>query len=121
VRTIRENTAGAGALTQRVFARPLERGKLHLLLRGTNFQIKVWSALLSAAPGELLSYQQLAARARCAGASRAVGSAMARNRIAYLIPCHRVIRQSGDWGNYRWGLERKLALHGWESAHVAGA
>ncbi|MDA8962146.1 MGMT family protein, partial [Congregibacter sp.] len=47
-------------------------------------------------------------------AHRAVGSAMARNRIAYLIPCHRVIRQGGDWGNYRWGLERKLALHLWE-------
>lgn len=112
--TRQENTPGAGDLLDRVFARPLERGKLHLLLRGTNFQVKVWEALMRVSPGQLLSYQQLGAIAETGQAHRAVGSAMARNRIAYLIPCHRVIRQGGDWGNYRWGLERKLALHVWE-------
>ncbi|WOJ98563.1 methylated-DNA--[protein]-cysteine S-methyltransferase [Congregibacter brevis] len=109
-----ENSAAAAKLLQRVFAAPLEQGKLHLLLRGTNFQVKVWEALMQVNPGDLVSYQQLGAIAGTGNAHRAVGSAMARNRIAYLIPCHRVIRQGGDWGNYRWGLERKLALHVWE-------
>jgi AraC family transcriptional regulator of adaptative response/methylated-DNA-[protein]-cysteine methyltransferase len=110
-----ENHPAAVTLTGSIFARPLQPGRLHLLLRGTNFQLRVWEALLRVAPGELVSYQQLATRADAAGASRAVGSAMARNRIAWLIPCHRVIRQSGDFGSYRWGIERKLAMHGWES------
>ncbi|CAN0604141.1 unnamed protein product, partial [Ectocarpus sp. 12 AP-2014] len=105
----------AEALVDSLFKRPLERGRIHLLLRGTNFQIKVWEALLRVAPGQLASYQQLARLAEYPGASRAVGSAMARNRIAYLIPCHRVIRQTGDFGSYRWGVERKLAIHSWES------
>ncbi|MDP5052175.1 MAG: methylated-DNA--[protein]-cysteine S-methyltransferase [Congregibacter sp.] len=108
------NAAGADDLLTRIFARHLERGKLQLLLRGTNFQVKVWEALMQVSPGQLVSYQQLGAIAGTGQAHRAVGSAMARNRIAYLIPCHRVIRQGGDWGNYRWGLERKLALHIWE-------
>jgi AraC family transcriptional regulator of adaptative response/methylated-DNA-[protein]-cysteine methyltransferase len=106
--------AGAAQWLAKIFDRPLERGKLHLLLRGTNFQVKVWEALLQITPGELVSYQQLGALAGTTNAHRAVGSAMARNRIAYLIPCHRVIRQDGDWGHYRWGLERKLAMHVWE-------
>ncbi len=105
---------GARAFAARIFQRPFEAGRLHLLLRGTNFQLKVWEALIRVAPGELVSYQQLARAAGSPGASRAVGSAMARNRIAFLIPCHRVIRQNGDFGSYRWGLERKLAIHGWE-------
>jgi len=109
-----ENAGGAADLLSRIFKHPLERGKLHLLLRGTNFQVKVWEALMRVPPGQLLSYQQLGSIAGTGSAHRAVGSAMARNRIAYLIPCHRVIRQGGDWGNYRWGLERKLALHMWE-------
>lgn len=105
----------AGDMLQPLFARPLQSGKVHLLLRGTNFQLQVWKALIAIPPGQLLSYQQLARHAAAPGASRAVGTAMARNRIAYLIPCHRVIRQSGDFGSYRWGLERKLAMHGWEN------
>lgn len=112
--TREQNNIAAAELLEQVFAKRLERGKLHLLLRGTNFQVKVWEALMQVAPGQLVSYQQLGAIAGTGQAHRAVGSAMARNRIAYLIPCHRVIRQGGDWGNYRWGLERKLALHLWE-------
>ena len=104
----------AGNVLRPLFAKPLQAGKVHLLLRGTNFQLQVWKALVAIPPGQLLSYQQLAQHAAAPGASRAVGTAMARNRIAYLIPCHRVIRQSGDFGSYRWGVERKLAIHGWE-------
>lgn len=114
--THRPDANGALALSEQIFARPLERGKLHLLLRGTNFQVKVWEALMAIPPGQLVSYQQLASVSGVPKASRAVGSAMAKNTIAYLIPCHRVIRQSGDWGNYRWGMQRKLALHLWETS-----
>jgi len=113
---ISEDHSQAQQLATRLFTQSLERGRLHLLLRGTNFQVQVWRALVAVGEGELISYRGLASLAGRPGASRAVGSAMARNRIAYLIPCHRVIREDGSWGNYRWGLERKLALRGWESA-----
>ncbi|MFT6913870.1 MAG: AraC family transcriptional regulator of adaptative response [Motiliproteus sp.] len=94
-------------------------GSLHLLLRGTNFQLKVWEALLRVGPGELVSYSQLAVLAGSPRASRAVGSALAANRIGYLIPCHRVIRESGEVGAFRWGSERKAAMQGWEASQQA--
>ena len=89
---------------------------LHLLLRGTNFQIKVWEALLRVAPGQAISYQTLAGMSGNPRAQRAVGSALAQNRIALLIPCHRVIHEDGTVGQYRWGSERKEALLAYESA-----
>lgn len=107
---------GAQALAQRLFPEEPRPGKLHLLLRGTDFQIKVWKALLRVPEASLVSYGHLARAAGVPGAARAVGSAVAANRIALLIPCHRVIRENGDFGEYRWGAERKLALHGWERA-----
>lgn len=91
-----------------------------LLLRGTNFQIQVWRALLATQPGEVLSYATLARRAGAPGAARAVGGAMAANTLAVLIPCHRVLREDGDVGHYRWGVPRKLALLGWEAARAEG-
>jgi AraC family transcriptional regulator of adaptative response/methylated-DNA-[protein]-cysteine methyltransferase len=90
---------------------------LHLHLRGTNFQLKVWEALLRIPPGAVISYQGLAEQAGHPGASRAVGTALGRNPIAVLIPCHRVIRKLGEFGNYRYGLARKKALLGWEVAN----
>jgi len=89
---------------------------LHLHLRGTNFQLKVWEALLRIPPGAVTSYQGLAKQAGHPGASRAVGTALGRNPIAVLIPCHRVIRKLGEFGNYRYGVVRKKALLGWEAA-----
>jgi AraC family transcriptional regulator of adaptative response/methylated-DNA-[protein]-cysteine methyltransferase len=82
----------------------------HLHLRGTNFQLQVWQALLAIPPGRLTNYGELAARIGAPKASRAVGSAIGRNPIAYLIPCHRVIRALGVIGDYRWGHERKQAM-----------
>jgi AraC family transcriptional regulator of adaptative response/methylated-DNA-[protein]-cysteine methyltransferase len=93
------------------------RKPLHLHLRGTNFQLKVWEALLRIPPGAVISYQGLAEQAGHPGASRAVGTALGRNPIAVLIPCHRVIRKLGEFGNYRYGLARKKALLGWEAAN----
>lgn len=92
---------------------------LRLHLRGTNFQLKVWEALLRIPTGAVTSYEGLAAQAGHPGASRAVGTALGRNPIAVLIPCHRVIRKLGEFGNYRYGAARKKALLGWEAAQVA--
>jgi len=106
------------ALLHDIFPSVPTRGKVHLVLRGTNFQMKVWEALIHTEFGKVISYQQLAARAGCPRAQRAAGSALASNHIGFLIPCHRVIRESGDAGNYRWGNERKLAMLAWEAGRV---
>ncbi|MEI2419319.1 methylated-DNA--[protein]-cysteine S-methyltransferase, partial [Arthrospira platensis SPKY2] len=106
---------GAQQLLRDVFPATPSRGRVHLVLRGTNFQMKVWEALVHTEFGHVISYQRLAERAGCPRASRAVGNALAANQIGFLIPCHRVIRESGDVGNYRWGSERKLAMLAWEA------
>lgn len=113
---LRQNDAEAQRLMDQVFPATPQPGRLHLLLRGTNFQLKVWEALLRLPPGRRVSYTQLAALAGQPRAQRAVGSALAANTIGYLIPCHRVIRESGESGHYRWGDERKSAMLAWEAA-----
>lgn len=89
---------------------------VRLHVRGTNFQIKVWEALLGIPAGQLLSYEELARRAGCPRSARAVGAAVGANPVAVLIPCHRVIRKTGIVGEYRWGDTRKQALLAWEAA-----
>ncbi|WP_210394684.1 methylated-DNA--[protein]-cysteine S-methyltransferase [Motiliproteus sediminis] len=117
--TLQQDSTGAVTLATRIFCRSPQPGRLHLVLRGTNFQLKVWEALLAIPAGELVSYSQLAALAGSPKAQRAVGSALARNHVGFLIPCHRVIRESGDIGQYRWGNTRKRALQAWEAAQQA--
>lgn len=95
-----------------------EEKPLKLLLKGTPFQLKVWEALLSIPGNSLITYQQMAKAIQNPKATRAVASAIAKNNIAYLIPCHRVIRKNGDFGQYRWGLHRKQALLAWESSQT---
>jgi AraC family transcriptional regulator of adaptative response/methylated-DNA-[protein]-cysteine methyltransferase len=92
---------------------------LPLVLRGTNFQIRVWEALLRIPPGRVLSYEDVARRIGQPKASRAVGNAVAKNPISYIIPCHRVIQSIGITGNYRWGPARKKAILGWEWAEAS--
>ena len=94
------------------------RFPLSLLLKGTNFQLKVWEALLRIPPGRVSSYGRLAEAIGKPGAGRAVGAAVGANPIAYLIPCHRVILESGAFGNYRYGSARKKAILGWEQARL---
>ncbi|NEP17191.1 MAG: methylated-DNA--[protein]-cysteine S-methyltransferase [Leptolyngbya sp. SIO4C1] len=89
-----------------------------LLVKGTNFQIQVWRALLKIPLGGLVTYQGLAQQLGRPTAARAVGSAVGKNPIAYLIPCHRVIRASGELGGYRWGLSQKAMLLGWEASRA---
>jgi AraC family transcriptional regulator, regulatory protein of adaptative response / methylated-DNA-[protein]-cysteine methyltransferase len=88
---------------------------LALHLAGTNFQIKVWEALLKIAPGQVSNYQRIAESVDYPQSARAVGNAIAHNKIAWLIPCHRVLRKEGEFGNYRYGLARKKAMLVWEA------
>jgi AraC family transcriptional regulator, regulatory protein of adaptative response / methylated-DNA-[protein]-cysteine methyltransferase len=103
------------AVAQHAFTREADAA-LPLYVRGTNFQLQVWKALLAVPEGAVVSYEQLAERIGRPRAVRAVASAVAANPIAYLIPCHRVIRKLGVFGGYRWGSARKRAILGWESA-----
>jgi AraC family transcriptional regulator of adaptative response/methylated-DNA-[protein]-cysteine methyltransferase len=93
--------------------------KLHL--KGTPFQIKVWEALLKIPMGELCTYSGLANKLNQPQASRAVGSAVGANPVAFLIPCHRVIKSTGEFGNYHWGSTRKNAMIGWEASKHSSA
>ncbi|MEJ1296101.1 MAG: bifunctional helix-turn-helix domain-containing protein/methylated-DNA--[protein]-cysteine S-methyltransferase [Candidatus Sedimenticola sp. (ex Thyasira tokunagai)] len=113
-----ENAQQTSLLVKQAFT--LEGDKrqgIKLLVRGTNFQVKVWQALLNIPQGYALTYGNIATWIGSPNASRAVGSAIGKNPVAYLIPCHRVIRGSGIIGEYRWGSDRKRAMIAWEAAH----
>jgi len=98
-----------------------EDAPLRLLLRGTNFQIRVWRALLEIPFGSVATYGSVAETVCTGDAARAVGNAVGANPLAYLIPCHRVIRAGGEPGGYRWGERRKTNILGWEQAHLSHA
>lgn len=120
--TLREDRAGTALLAGRIFAPLASRpgAPLALLVRGSNFQLKVWRALLELPAGAISTYGAIAKRIGAPDAARAVGGAIGANPIAWLIPCHRVIRESGELSSYRWGVERKAAMLGWEAARSAG-
>jgi AraC family transcriptional regulator of adaptative response/methylated-DNA-[protein]-cysteine methyltransferase len=104
----------------RIFGGPRGNGDrpLTLVLRGTNFQIRVWEALLKIPLGSVTCYEDLASSLGRARAARAVGGAIGQNPIAFLIPCHRVIRKVGVIGDYHWGAARKKAMLAWEAART---
>jgi len=116
-----ENAERTAPLITRIFAAPgMEQGApLRLLLKGTNFQLKVWQALLKIPEGRVASYGALARALGHPQAHRAVGSAVGRNPLAYLIPCHRVLRANGELGGYRWGTTRKRAILAREAARIS--
>ena len=103
---------------EKIFATtpPDDNPATRLFLKGSNFQIKVWTALLRIPFGSVCSYGDVAAHLDQPGAARAVGNAVAANPVAYIIPCHRVIRNIGVFGDYRYGSARKKAMIGWEAA-----
>ena len=119
----RENSLAA-KLLQRIFSRhdAIKNGRgetgapLRAFVRGTPFQVRVWRALLQVKSGTLTSYGRLAGSMQKPSAARAVGSAVSKNPLAYLIPCHRVIRETGVIGEYHWGTVRKRAIIAWEAA-----
>lgn len=105
---------------ENIFGSTDQEAPIRLALKGTNFQLKVWEALLRVPSGAVTTYQDIAASIGDARASRAVGTAVGQNPIAYLIPCHRVIRKTGAFGEYHWGSARKHAMLGWEAARRFG-
>jgi AraC family transcriptional regulator of adaptative response/methylated-DNA-[protein]-cysteine methyltransferase len=92
---------------------------VRLVLIGTDFEIRVWQALLRIPMGRAVTYADIARHIGHPAASRAVGSAVGRNPISFVVPCHRVLRGDGQLGGYHWGLTRKRALIGWETGRVA--
>jgi AraC family transcriptional regulator, regulatory protein of adaptative response / methylated-DNA-[protein]-cysteine methyltransferase len=115
---LREDPENTAPLAEQVFhlLEDGQPGSIQVYLSGTNFQIKVWEALLRIPPGRLVSYNTIASLLGMPGGARAVGGAVGRNPVSYLVPCHRVIRSLGDFGGYAGGLSRKKALIGWEMA-----
>ncbi len=106
------------AFADRIFNPVKDKQALPLLLKGTNFQIKVWQALLKIPAGAVVSYYDIAASIGQPRAARAVGNAIGHNPIGFVVPCHRVIRKVGLIGDYHWGKTRKQAILAWESAQV---
>jgi len=119
----RENPRATQPFADQIFSQGKgdKTRSINLFLQGTNFQIKVWEALLKIPPGFMLSYEDIAASLGKPGAARAVGNAISQNPIAYVIPCHRVIRKVGQIGDYRWGSARKKAMLAWEAARREAA
>lgn len=107
----------ASELLQQLFVRPGTAHEFKAHIRGSRFQLQVWKALIQIPPGQLLSYGDVASLIGRPSAARAVGSAIGKNPIAYLIPCHRVIRDTGIIAGYHWGNTRKRSIIAWESAH----
>jgi AraC family transcriptional regulator of adaptative response/methylated-DNA-[protein]-cysteine methyltransferase len=116
-----EDARRTADLAARIFSPAARDDKpIPLFVQGTNHQVRVWEALLRVPAGAVVSYEQLAAAAGRPDAVRAVAGAVARNQVAYVIPCHRVIRKLGAFGGYRWGGDRKRAMLAYEAAQVFG-
>lgn len=115
--TFKESAKATGKYIRKIFYEP--KGQLPVLVKGTNFQVKVWEALLRIPLGGVSTYQEVAIQVHSPRAMQAVGSAVGSNHIAYLIPCHRVIRKDGILGEYRWQASRKKSIIGWEMAKAS--
>jgi AraC family transcriptional regulator, regulatory protein of adaptative response / methylated-DNA-[protein]-cysteine methyltransferase len=117
----REDTAGTAALAQRVFEPKLWQRDcpLRVVMIGTDFEVRVWEALLKVPMGRATTYSDIAASLHVPKAARAVGAAVGKNPISFVVPCHRVLGKSGDLTGYHWGLTRKRAMLGWEAGQAA--
>ena len=120
--TLQRSDTQAQTLLEQAFNQTLtdpHAPKLKLVLSGSPFQIKVWQELQEIPLGHVRTYGELAEALGHPGAARAVGTALAANQLAFVVPCHRVIRASGDTGQYRWGAERKAQILAWETRQLA--
>jgi AraC family transcriptional regulator of adaptative response/methylated-DNA-[protein]-cysteine methyltransferase len=114
----REDRGVLASWVEAAFAREPGRGEVALHLIGAPFQIKVWEALMAIPSGHITTYSEIARRIGNARAVRAVGTAVGRNPISWLIPCHRALRRDGELGGYHWGLPLKRAMLAYESARL---
>jgi AraC family transcriptional regulator of adaptative response/methylated-DNA-[protein]-cysteine methyltransferase len=116
-----EDYAATAATARRIFDSAQWRPEqpLRVVLIGTDFEVRVWEKLLTIPMGKLTTYSELAARAGAPKAARAVGAAVGKNPISFVVPCHRVVGKNGDLTGYHWGISRKQAMLGWE-AGMAG-
>ncbi len=115
-----EDYAGTAALAQRVFDTKLWRPDqpLRVVLIGTDFEVRVWETLLKIPLGKATTYSSIAVNLHSPNASRAVGAAVGKNPVSFVVPCHRVIGKSGALTGYHWGITRKQAMLGWEAGQV---
>ncbi|GIQ75995.1 transcriptional regulator [Bradyrhizobium sp. RD5-C2] len=118
--TFVEDTDGTTALAQRVFDTKLWRADqpLRVVLIGTDFEVRVWETLLKVPMGRAVSYSDIATKISNPKASRAVGAAVGRNPVSFVVPCHRALGKSGALTGYHWGITRKQAMLGWEAGQV---
>jgi len=118
-----EDFAATAATARRIFDAALWRNNqpLRVVLIGTDFEVRVWERLLSVPMGKLTTYSDLAAKAGAPKAARAVGAAVGKHPISFVVPCHRVVGKSGELTGYHWGLTRKRAMLGWEAGMTAAA
>jgi AraC family transcriptional regulator of adaptative response/methylated-DNA-[protein]-cysteine methyltransferase len=116
-----EDTARTAPLAQRIFDRSLWRADrpLRVVLIGTDFEVRVWEMLLRIPMGRATTYSEIAGTIGAAKAARAVGAAVGKNPVCFVVPCHRVIGKSGELTGYHWGLTRKRAMLGWEAGAIA--
>jgi AraC family transcriptional regulator of adaptative response/methylated-DNA-[protein]-cysteine methyltransferase len=118
--TYAEDHAGTVALAQRIFDTKLWRADqpLRVVLIGTDFEVRVWETLLRIPMGRAVSYSDIATRINSPKASRAVGAAVGKNPVSFVVPCHRALGKSGALTGYHWGITRKQAMLGWEAGQV---
>ena len=118
-----EDTARTAALARRVFDPALWRADqpLRIVLIGTDWEVRVWEALLKVPMGRVTTYSDIAAKVCTPAAARAVGAAVGKNPVCFVVPCHRVIGKGGNLTGYHWGLTRKQAMLGWEAGRAGAA
>ncbi|HEY1983345.1 MAG TPA: bifunctional helix-turn-helix domain-containing protein/methylated-DNA--[protein]-cysteine S-methyltransferase [Xanthobacteraceae bacterium] len=117
-----ENTARTAAVAQRIFdpSQWKPQQPLRVVLIGTDWEVRVWDALLQIPMGRLATYSGIAKKICTPAAARAVGAAVGKNPVSFVVPCHRVVGKSGDLTGYHWGITRKRAMLGWEAGQVSG-
>ena len=118
-----EDNARTAPLARRIFDRKLWRADrpLRVVLIGTDFEVRVWETLLRIPMGRATTYSDIATKIGADKAARAVGAAVGKNPMSFVVPCHRVLGKSGDITGYHWGLTRKRAMLGWEAGRVGAA
>ena len=116
-----EDSARTAAIARRIFdpAQWSAREPLRVVLIGTDWEVRVWEALLEIPMGRLTTYSGIACKLAAPKAARAVGAAVGKNPVSFVVPCHRVVGKAGDLTGYHWGITRKRAMLGWEAGKVA--